>query len=770
MKLYFFHLIFIFLTHIANSIEIEGSWSELETKLKAGDLSKLPVATQKFGKNYYCVVIQQTDWKKAKLWCEERGGHLATITSLEEKDFCQILGNKTITHNYHQLFLGASDHEKEGEWIWVTGEKFDYTWWGNKNPDNFESTEHYLSMRPELDGKWNDVPLSHDALKGFIIEWEGTELNKQIQVLADAGVDFPKAFLPIHKMIQQKLTSAKKSADDKTFKTLVKAYGKKIVAKEKLLTQQRKIKEAKAVRKVKLELIALLTPSKDKVQDLIVKSKETKPDTHVLINKGQTMNGIDINRNGWKKKAGSLSNTTKHATIELLDKIVDKGDFSLTARIKLDRIGGTWPMMKIGETEAGIDGSESKAWMQFGALFRNEHKGERTAGIVPPDTYFDWKLERKDNKLTVSVDDTILLNRNIHTEPLGAISLRSGAATMTIKSLIFEGRLKNPIKSKSVVASHERPEQHYGTGQVVHLRKKNLICLYRGHHNNGTRRIRIHHSKDNGETWQDQKIVVGTTKNEGEISSFSSVFNTQKNACHLIFTRGDSNQNIYTATGKNYARMWSDPAEITFSAKQQGWDVIFTNTGLTTKYGKKRDQILVPYHAGAKVKDLYLLHSDNGKDWNRIGPIMKGTSGIASIVEFNDGKLLIASGGQHNLRTSVSTDGGFTWGEEVNSSLSINQHRGSMAVVSTAEEREILLYSGSTNPRGDQTNNLNLWASKDSGKTWLNIGMVCYGPSYYSNLIAQSPGEVGLFVRAYSHWNRAQQRYHKIKLQSLGLP
>ena len=103
------------------------------------------------------------EWTDAKYFCEEKGGHLATITSAEEDNIIYQLVKDFQNH----YWLGGTDQDNEGEWKWITGEAFNYTNWNEAQPDNYEN-EDYLCMY-NYNGKWNDYS---GNLFGFICEYE----------------------------------------------------------------------------------------------------------------------------------------------------------------------------------------------------------------------------------------------------------------------------------------------------------------------------------------------------------------------------------------------------------------------------------------------------------------------------------------------------------------------------------------------------------------------------------------------------------------------
>lgn len=135
-------------------------------------------------------------WKEAVKYCENLGGHLATITSAEEQELVKNLvsgGTKA------QYWLGGTDEAEEGNWAWITGES--WTFWADTITfNNYQGTEHYLQMNrhnwgdESKLGVWNDINnenyiegeeefFSTDLI-GLICEWDESTPDTSKELIA----------------------------------------------------------------------------------------------------------------------------------------------------------------------------------------------------------------------------------------------------------------------------------------------------------------------------------------------------------------------------------------------------------------------------------------------------------------------------------------------------------------------------------------------------------------------------------------------------------
>jgi hypothetical protein len=137
-------------------------------EFKAG--SSRPADAVKFGGKFYKVYDTNLTWHEAKKKCEQVGGRLAVIDSAEENEFVVGLVKKS---KVVEVWLGATDEKKEGEWVWVTGKRMTYRNWERTQPNNKPPGEHYLMLVLGQDGRWSDQPdKSVQHKPGFVCQWD----------------------------------------------------------------------------------------------------------------------------------------------------------------------------------------------------------------------------------------------------------------------------------------------------------------------------------------------------------------------------------------------------------------------------------------------------------------------------------------------------------------------------------------------------------------------------------------------------------------------
>uniref|UniRef100_A0A8P4GI52 C-type lectin domain-containing protein n=2 Tax=Dicentrarchus labrax TaxID=13489 RepID=A0A8P4GI52_DICLA len=96
-------------------------------------------------------------WAEAEKKCLSMGANLASVHSANEYLEIQMIISR-VTKGFGRTWLGGTDCQKEGVWLWSDGTPFDYHHCGKF--DNRWWREHCLQMNFGENKCWNDVRCS----------------------------------------------------------------------------------------------------------------------------------------------------------------------------------------------------------------------------------------------------------------------------------------------------------------------------------------------------------------------------------------------------------------------------------------------------------------------------------------------------------------------------------------------------------------------------------------------------------------------------------
>ena len=131
--------------------------------------------------SHYYVSNDTDSWVDAKEISENKGGHLATITTAEENNFVANALNTNLQNADQAIWIGLIQNltspdysEPAGAWEWVTGENFSYENWSNLEPSNLDNPNVPVENHGEIyppNSTWNDnIGDQGGAERLFVIE------------------------------------------------------------------------------------------------------------------------------------------------------------------------------------------------------------------------------------------------------------------------------------------------------------------------------------------------------------------------------------------------------------------------------------------------------------------------------------------------------------------------------------------------------------------------------------------------------------------------
>eukprot|EP00240_Pyramimonas_obovata_P015068 CAMPEP_0118924584 /NCGR_PEP_ID=MMETSP1169-20130426/2655_1 /TAXON_ID=36882 /ORGANISM="Pyramimonas obovata, Strain CCMP722" /LENGTH=187 /DNA_ID=CAMNT_0006865711 /DNA_START=403 /DNA_END=961 /DNA_ORIENTATION=- len=103
------------------------------------------------------VFTEARSWHEAEFQCKIQNGALASVHSSAENEFIRGI------RSGNDLWLGGSDRQQEGVWVWTDGSPWTDAFWDDNEPNNGAGRgQHCLVMwRRYGDSSWDDDVCEH---------------------------------------------------------------------------------------------------------------------------------------------------------------------------------------------------------------------------------------------------------------------------------------------------------------------------------------------------------------------------------------------------------------------------------------------------------------------------------------------------------------------------------------------------------------------------------------------------------------------------------
>ena len=160
------------------SLEAETESFEVDslTVSATSYVNGIPSDAFQYNGHYYFVfnaltgIPNLSSYSKMEEYCENLGGHLATITSEGENTFIyQMIKNH---FSGKDAYIGYSDYENNGTWKWVTGTSSLYENFAAGQPAGYYN-HHIAQYYNDGRGLWKEA--SFDKNHAFVCEWDGLD-------------------------------------------------------------------------------------------------------------------------------------------------------------------------------------------------------------------------------------------------------------------------------------------------------------------------------------------------------------------------------------------------------------------------------------------------------------------------------------------------------------------------------------------------------------------------------------------------------------------
>ncbi|CAL8292931.1 unnamed protein product [Boreogadus saida] len=111
------------------------------------------------GTDCYKYVASHLNWADAELYCQSFSANLVSFHNASEMIFITtLIENFDPTKGRH--WIGFSDLQKEGSWMWSDGSPRDFANWLPKQPNNDAGVQHCAHIAYWEEGRkygWNDL-------------------------------------------------------------------------------------------------------------------------------------------------------------------------------------------------------------------------------------------------------------------------------------------------------------------------------------------------------------------------------------------------------------------------------------------------------------------------------------------------------------------------------------------------------------------------------------------------------------------------------------
>uniref|UniRef100_A0A673TTG3 C-type lectin domain-containing protein n=1 Tax=Suricata suricatta TaxID=37032 RepID=A0A673TTG3_SURSU len=131
-----------------------------ESKQKGSTWNCCPTGWRSFRSSCYLPLNDNHTWGESETNCTGMGAHLAAISTEAEQNFIVQLLDRRFSY-----FLGLSDENHEGQWLWVDETPFDpkILFWHEGEPNNYQEENCVVLINVEDKWGWNDFPCNFET-------------------------------------------------------------------------------------------------------------------------------------------------------------------------------------------------------------------------------------------------------------------------------------------------------------------------------------------------------------------------------------------------------------------------------------------------------------------------------------------------------------------------------------------------------------------------------------------------------------------------------
>jgi sialidase-1 len=452
------------------------------------------------------------------------------------------------------------------------------------------------------------------------------------------------------------------------------------------------------------------------------------------------------------------------------------GDFTVTARLKLERLEGTAASVVLGSSHFGFDGQGGTLFVQ-GPLFGATRTVGTTADWIHPDTWFTFEAVRQGGVIRFLIDGREVSRAENIPGFVGRVGLRPWRARMTVQRFTVRGTFAEQPRPQGVplFVSGQDGYHTYRIPALAVTTQGTVLAFCEGRKNGtgdtGDIDLLLKRSTDNGKSWSAQQILwddAGNTcgnpcaavdRDTGTVWLLSTWNLGADHEPQIIAGTSQDTRRVFVLRSDDDGATWSAPAEITSAVKRPDWTWYATGpgSGVQLAHGARAGRLVIPcdhIEAGTKRYYSHVIYSDDhGATWALGGRTPDHQVNECEMVELTGGRLMLNmrnyDRSKKNRQTAVSADGGLTWTDqrfdpalpEPICQAAVERFRWP-----GTEGAGVILFS---NPASQSARvNMTVRASFDDGATWPASRVLFEGPSAYSDLAVLPDGQAACLYEA----------------------
>lgn len=278
----------------------------------------------------------------------------------------------------------------------------------------------------------------------------------------------------------------------------------------------------------------------------------------------------------------------------------------------------------------------------------------------------------------------------------------------------------------------------------------------------------VKRSKNGGVSWEPMQVVWSDSTNtcgnpvpildrsNGRIILISNWNLGTDHEKEIISQTSAEGRRVYMLFSDDQGESWSKPREITSSVKKANWTWYATGPchGLQIENGVHKGRLVVPVNhieAPSNKNFSHVIYSDDhGETWELGNNTPQDMMNETTVAEISGNRLMInmrnANRDNRIRNTSISTNGGETWGNVKSDSILVEPIcQGSLLNFKLGRKPALLFI----NPASKEKRiNLTLRMSYDDGQTWAVSKVIYPGPSAYSDITIYKRKSIGILYES----------------------